>query len=137
MQAEAIEKITAQTPEQDSVASLLDDISRNREERAKCFGLEWSGPIICERLDYFSVFTQLFWSNFASYRLVLCPWMLVIIFCVIWISITQLWLPHPSDELRQNVSGLDILITVKGGAIAFLLAFRLARTSVRFYDARY
>ena len=117
--------------------SLLEDVINNRGERAKCFNTEWSGPIVCEHLDYFSVFTQLFWSNFASYRLILSPWITIMILCVIWILITQLLLPPPSYALQQNVLGLDVLITVKGGAIAFLLAFRLARTSVRFYDARY
>ena len=119
-----------------SVDSLVDDIVRNRGDRANCLNLGWSGPIICEEPDYFSVFTKLFWSNFASYRLILPPWVAVMILCVIWILITEIWLPPPSDALRQNLLGLEVLITSLGGAIAFLLAFRLARTSVRFYDAR-
>ena len=116
--------------------AISEEIVKYREERVKYFNLEWSGPIICEQLDYFSVFTMLFLSNFASYRLIMFPFGTMMILCVIWILITEIWLATPSDALRQNLLGLEVLITSLGGAIAFLLAFRLARTSVRFYDAR-
>ena len=117
-------------------SNLAEDISSHRERRAECFHQIWSGPVVCERLSYFSVISMLYQSSFASYQLILSPWMVVMSFCIFWVSVTELLLPGPSDKVRENLLALEVLVTIKGGAIAFLLAFRISRTSVRFYDAR-
>jgi hypothetical protein len=55
---------------------------------------------------------------------------------VVWTVIYDLWLKNPPESIASNLQGLQILIGMKGAAITFLLAFRLARAAVRFYDAR-
>ena len=116
--------------------SLSDELTKSREKRAAAFNTEWSGPISYESIGYFSVFPVLMLSCFVSYKLILSPWITVMAACTLWTVIYLIWLPSPSPVLENNLKGLEVLITMKGSAITFLLAFRLARAAVRFYDAR-
>jgi ion channel-forming bestrophin family protein len=117
-------------------STLSEDMVKSRDKRADEFNLEWSGPISYESLHYFSVFPVLFSTHFVSYKLVLAPWISIMTLCTLWTYIYIILLPSPSLVSLENLQGLEILITMKGGAITFLLAFRLARAAVRFYDAR-
>jgi hypothetical protein len=116
--------------------NLADDLAKSREERAKCFEHEWAGPVAYEPLAYFSIFRALYSSNFASYKLTFVPWLVVVVMIALWTVIYELWLNSPPDPISSNLQGLQMLIGVMGAAITFLLAFRLARAAVRFYDAR-
>ncbi len=75
-------------------------------------------------------------SKFSSYRLTFIPWLLVVVLVVVWTAIYDKWQRNPPESITSNLLGLQILIGMKGAAITFLLAFRLARAAVRFYDAR-
>ena len=135
-----VELVETQRPgkntEYPSKATLSEDLAQSRDERVACFNLIWSGPIAYESLGYFSVFSVLLCSHFVSYKLILWPWVTIMIACIVWTLVYELCLPK-SSSLLTNLEGLEVLITMKGGAITFLLAFRLARAAVRFYDARF
>ncbi len=99
--------------------------------------MEWAGPITFEPLEFFSVFKALFRNGFESYSTVFWPWIGIMILCVIWSLIINIWL----EDLMPNV--LEMIVQeglafagMLGGAISFLLAFRLARAAARFWDCR-
>ena len=118
------------------MSSFAEDLAKTRDERAKCLNLEWSGPIAYDPLSFFSIFGALYSSNFASYKLTIVPWLVVVVLIVLWTVIYDRWLKSPPDPISSNLQGLQTLIGMLGAAITFLLAFRLARAAVRFYDAR-
>ena len=61
------------------MSSFAEDLAKTRDERAKCLNLEWSGPIAYDPLSFFSIFGALYSSNFASYKLTIVPWLVVVV----------------------------------------------------------
>ena len=118
-------------------SSLADELASTRDERSKALNLDWAGPIIFEPLDFFSVFKAMFRNGFESYSTVLWPWSSIMILCVIWSLMINIWLeavvPNVLDMIVQE--GLAFA-GILGGAISFLLAFRLARAAARFWECR-
>ena len=98
--------------------------------------LEWNGPIIYEPLDYFSALNQLFINRHISSELIFRPWLVVMVASLFWTMFVQLYLRDSAPWILSALANQYSLITILGGAISFLLAFRLARGAVRFYDAR-
>jgi hypothetical protein len=116
---------------------LADELARTRDERSKALVSDWAGPIDFEPLNFFSVFKAMFSNGFESYSTIFWPWFSIMILCVLWSLMKYLWL----DDLMPDV--LDVIIQeglafagILGGAISFLLAFRLARAASRFWECR-
>jgi hypothetical protein len=119
-------------------SSFAEELASTRDDRAKALNLEWAGPITFEPLDFFSVFKSLFRNGFESYSTIFWPWISIMVLCVIWSLIINIWL----EDFMPNV--LDMIVQeglafagILGGAISFLLAFRLARAAARFWDCRW
>jgi hypothetical protein len=117
--------------------SFAEELAGTRDERAKALNLQWAGPITFEPLEFFSVFKFLFRNGCDSYSTVFWPWVGIMILCVIWSLIIKIgledFMPHVLDMIIQEGLAFAGLL---GGAISFLLAFRLARAAARFWDCR-
>ena len=120
-----------------ALLQLATDLDLGRDIRAKSFMLDWDGPLVYDPLDYFSALNLLFIHGHMSSELIFRPWLVVMAACLSWTIFVQLYLKDSAPWILAALSNQYSLITILGGAISFLLAFRLARAAVRFYDARY
>ena len=117
--------------------SFAEELTSTRDDRAKALNSEWAGPITFEPLDFFSVFKSLFRNGFESYTTVFWPWVSIMILCVIWSLAINVWLQDSMPDVLDTIVQEGLAFAgMLGGAISFLLAFRLARAAARFWDCR-
>ena len=115
---------------------LLEELTRDRDARYKNLTKDWAGPISYDPLSFFSVFHVLFKSSFISYRITFLPWLSVVALSFIWTLVTKLWIPENAPWMVDVFVCLQPMGGMLGGTVSILLAFRLARAAVRFYDSR-
>ena len=112
---------------------LSELIAETRAERARALEVSWTGPIAYDPLGFFDVFRVLLSSSFSSYSMTLKPWIAIMAFTCLWTLVFKFGLP---TGFSLKFSGAELVAGMLGGAISILLAFRLARAAIRFYDAR-
>ena len=115
---------------------LLEDLAQSRDERNKNLFKDWTGPIAYDPLDFFSVFRVLFTSGFTSYSITVAPLILVIMFSILCTLVITSWMPSNAPRAIDALISLQPMGGMLGGTVSILLAFRLARAAVRFYDSR-
>jgi hypothetical protein len=117
--------------------TVVESFDESRSDRERCLYREWSGPCAYEPLEYFSPLRVLVRNNFANYRVTRWPWLLVIMFSIFWTLALKFEDKDGPLSLLESVEGLDNIVSMFGGTLSILLAFRLARAAVRYYDARF
>lgn len=115
---------------------LLEDLAECKDARTKHLYKDWSGPIVYNPLDFFSVFFTLVKSSCISYRITLAPSLLVLITSIIWTFVTKYWFQEIAPWTESAFVSLQPMGGMLGGTVSIMLAFRLARAAIRFYDSR-
>ena len=117
--------------------SLLQELKARREARVRGLHGTWEGPLKYDPMEFSSpVYLMRPWKSLGSYESVWRVWTYLVSFSVLC-SCNFHWWPWevPRDnlpDLPTREAGLTLLYI----PLSFLLAFRLQRAAVRFYDAR-
>jgi predicted membrane chloride channel (bestrophin family) len=117
--------------------SLLQELKARREERLRGLFGTWVGPVQYDPYEFNSPMYHLRpWKRFGTYESVWAVWIYSVSFSVVCCCTFHWWPWKVHPDKIPDLSTRETGMTLFQVPLSFLLAFRLQRAAVRFYDSR-